>query len=133
VNSEGTMNERIAAKGTWGTVEWAIDARLRLPAQEFFLSLDASDQRKIAALFQWLASEGRVPNREKFKGLGVQGGGLWEFKSFQIRFLGDFRPGARFLVALGLRKKQDALRPADVQAAVRILAENDVIEKGGKR
>jgi hypothetical protein len=124
---------RIAATGTWGTVEWAFDARVNLPAKEFFLALDASDQRKVAALFQWLATEGRVPNREKFKGLGVQGGGLWEFKSFQIRFLGDFRPGARFLVALGLRKKQDALRPADVQTALRILAENDAVERRTKR
>lgn len=78
------------------------------------------------------ASEGRVPNREKFKGLGIQGGGLWEFKSHQIRFLGDFRPGARFLVALGLRKKQDALRPEDIKTAVRILAENDEIERKDK-
>jgi hypothetical protein len=70
-----------------------------------------------------------MPNREKFKGLGVQGAGLWEFKSHQVRFLGDFRPGARFVLALGLRKKQDALRPADVQAAARIMAENDAVER----
>jgi hypothetical protein len=133
VNSEGSMNERIAAQGTWGTVEWAIDLRLRLVAKEFFLALEGGDQRKVAALFQWLATEGRVPNREKFKGLGVQGLGLWEFKSHQIRFLGDFRPGARFVVALGLRKKQDALRPADIQNAARIMKENDVVEGRTKR
>jgi hypothetical protein len=125
--------ERTAAQGGWGTVEWALDARLRMPAREFFLVLEPADQRKVAALFQWLATEGRVPNREKFKGLGTQGAGLWEFKSFQIRFLGDFRPGARFVVALGLRKKQDAIRPADVQAAARIMAENDSIERRGTR
>lgn len=127
------QQDRTAARGTWGTVEWALDARLRMPAREFFLALDAADQRKVAALFQWLASEGRVPNREKFKGLGVQGGGLWEFKSHQIRLLGDFRPGARFVVALGLRKKQDDLRPADVQTALRIMRENDEIERREKR
>lgn len=127
------MSERVAAKGTWGTVVWALDARGEMPAQVFFLSLDAGDQRKVAALFQWMASEGRVPNREKFKGLGVQGKGLWEFKSFQIRFLGDFRPGARFVVALGLRKKQDVLRPADIETAARIMKENDVMEGRIKR
>lgn len=125
--------ERIAARGTWGTVEWALDARGRMPARDFFLALDPADQRKVAALFQWLATEGRVPNREKFKGLGVQGMGQWEFKSHQVRFLGDFRPGARFVVALGLRKKQDSLRPADVQVAARIMAENDVVERKGWR
>lgn len=127
------MPERIAARGTWGTVEWAMDARLQMPARDFFLALDASDQRKVAALFQWLASEGRVPNREKFKGLGIQGKGLWEFKSFQIRFLGDFRPGARFVVALGLVKKRDELRPADIINADRIMKENDVVEGRNKR
>jgi hypothetical protein len=127
------MMERTAARGTWGTVEWALDARLRMPAREFFLALDPADQRKVAALFQWLATEGRVPNREKFKGLGTKGAGLWEFKSFQIRFLGDFRPGARFVVALGLRKKQDDLRRADVEAAARVMTENDVVERRGTR
>jgi Phage derived protein Gp49-like (DUF891) len=125
--------ERIAAEGTWGTVEWAFDLRDRMPAKEFFLALDASDQRKIAALFQWLASDGRVPNREKFKGLGADSFGLWEFKSFQIRFLGDFRPGARFVVALGLTKKKDALKPADLKAADRILKENDQVERRAKK
>jgi hypothetical protein len=125
--------ERTAARGTWGTVEWALDSRLRMVAREFFLTLDPADQRKVAALFQWLASDGRVPNREKFKGLGAQAAGLWEFKSHQIRFLGDFRPGARFLVALGLQKKQDALRPADIEAAARIMKENDVVEGRQKR
>jgi hypothetical protein len=33
-------------------VEWALDARLRMPAREFFLALDPADQRKVAALFQ---------------------------------------------------------------------------------
>jgi hypothetical protein len=124
--------DRTAAKGTWGTVEWALDLRLRMPGLEFFMTLDPADQRKVAALFQWLASDGRVPNREKFKGLGRDAGGLWEFKSFQIRFLGDFRPGARFLVALGLLKKQDELRPQDIATALRILTENDQVEKKGK-
>lgn len=123
--------ERIAAEGTWGTVEWALDSRKRMPAREFFLGLEPADQRKVAALFQWLATEGRVPNREKFKGLGTKASGLWEFKSHQIRFLGDFRPGARFVVALGLRKKQDALRPADVEVAARIMVENDAVERKG--
>jgi hypothetical protein len=125
--------ERTAAQGTWGTVEWAFDLRLRLPARDFFLALEPADQRKVAALFQWLATEGRVPNREKFKGLGTKGAGLWEFKSQQIRFLGDFRPGGRFVVALGLRKKQDDLRPADVEVAARIMVENDAVERKGTR
>lgn len=127
------MVERIAAKGTWGTVEWALDARLRMPAQEFFLSLDQVDRDKILALFARLASFGRIDNRERFKALGSKGGNLFEFKSHQLRFLGDFRPGKRFLVAHGLRKKQDSLDPSDIQVALRVLAENDRAESAPKK
>jgi hypothetical protein len=52
----------------------------------------------VLALFQILGETGKILNREKFKGLGEQGLGLFEFKSFQIRFIGDFRPGKRFVV-----------------------------------
>jgi hypothetical protein len=121
---------RIAARGTWGTVEWALDARRQMPAREFFLTLSQDDQDKVNALFRRFAETGQMQNREKFKALG---GGLFEFKSFQIRFLGDFRPGKRFLVAHGLQKKQDVIPPSDLKIALRVLAENDVAEQKGGR
>jgi hypothetical protein len=124
--------DRTAAKGTWGTVEWALDLRLGMVAKAFYDALEAGDKGKVVALFQWLANVGRIPNREKFKSLGAQGGGLWEFKSFQIRFLGDFRPGYRFVVAFGVRKKKDDLRAEDITTALRILAENDQVERRAK-
>jgi hypothetical protein len=129
--------DRTAAKGTWGTVEWALNARLRMPAREFYLALPQADQDKVAALFQRLAETGRIQNVDKFKSIVDAAGRLWEFKSFQVRFLGDFRPGKRFVLAYGVRKKQDKLDKVDIQVAVRILAENDAVEaadsKGGKR
>lgn len=104
-----------------------------MPAREFYLDLDDKDKAKIQALFQRLAEHGEIPNREKFKQLGEKAGpkgrGLWEFKSFQIRFIGDFRRGNRFIVAHGLRKKRDDLPRADIDKAVRILAEHDEREK----
>lgn len=124
----------VAAQGKWGTVEWAVDARGSMPAREFYLDvLDDKDKAKILALFQRLAERGEIPNREKFRQLGKKAGpegrGLWEFKSFQIRFLGDFRPGKRFMVAHGLRKKRDDLPRADIDKAIRILAEHDEKEE----
>jgi hypothetical protein len=78
-----------------------------------------------------LAKDGVIPNREKFRKLGQQGGKkyshLWEFKSFQLRFLGDFR-GKRFLVAHATRKKSDNLSEGDKEKTVRILDENDAVE-----
>lgn len=125
-----SQDEFIAARGAWGTVEWAFVSTDVIPqAYQFFLGLSDQDQAKVLALFQRLAESGRISSREKFKQLGERAGpkgrGLWEFKSFQIRFVGDFRRGCRFIVALGLRKKQDNLRMADIEAAIYILEDYD--------
>ena len=119
----------MAARGSWGTVEWATAANGQEPGLAFFATLDVADQGKVIALFQRLAETGRISNIEKFKNLGEKGLGLFEFKSFQIRFIGDFRPGKRFMVALGLRKKKDDLDRSDIGVAARIMAEHD---KGGR-
>ena len=91
------------------------------------------DQRtKVLALFKRFADFGPLNNREKLRSLGGQGGrggkDLFEFKSFQVRLIGDFRKGRRFLVAHGLIKKQGRLRPQVVARAVRILEQNDNFE-----
>ncbi|MCZ6479261.1 MAG: hypothetical protein O6929_02470, partial [candidate division NC10 bacterium] len=89
----------IAAQGAWGKVEWAVDEKGNMPAREFYLGLTDRDKAKVNTLFGRLAEFGEIRNREKFKQLGAKAGqqaqGLWEFKSFQVRFIGDFRPGRR--------------------------------------
>ena len=127
----------IAAQGSWGTVEWAVDSRGDLPARKVYLSLHDKHKVKIDALFRRLADFGPLSNREKFRQLGEKAGtkarGLWEFKSFQIRFIGDFKPGGRFIVAHGLdNKKRDNLPKPDIEKAVRILEEHDSRERGMK-
>lgn len=124
------MAERIAAaRGTWGVVDWAFNSAGQMPAREFFLTLEPQDREKMVALFKRLADTGRISNVEKFKHVE---GGLFEFKSFQIRFLGEFRPGKRFVVSHGVQKKRDALDKVDIATAHRVLAENDAVEKGGR-
>lgn len=109
-----------------------------MPAKEFYLKLPDADRVKVVALFKRLADFGQISNREKFKQLGPKAGpkgrGLWEFKSGQIRLIGDFRPGSRFVVAHGTIKKADDLPKAEIEKAIRILAEHDAREgqKGGK-
>ncbi len=127
--------ERIAARGAWGTVEWALDSQGNTPARNYYLSLLEKERAKVNALFRRLAEQGVIYNREKFKRLGQKAGGkgakLWEFKSFQDRFLGDFRPGKRFLIAHALYKQSDNLSQSDIERAVRILEENDLRERKG--
>ena len=124
---------QIAVQGQLRTVEWAIDANGDMPARSFFLDLPRADQAKVLKLFQRLADRGSIINREQFKKLGQKakgkGSDLLEFKSFQIRFLGDFRPNRRFIVAHGVRKKSDNLSSTEIKKAVEILQENDQREK----
>jgi len=124
--------ERVAAKGAWGTVEWAVDKEGSLSARADYEHLDVDRKAKMAALFQRLAEVGRINNREQFRNLGEKSGRrgsqLWEFKRFQDRFLGDFRPGRRFLIAAYEQKKKDRLDSAVIDRAVRILIENDRYE-----
>lgn len=123
----------IAVKGPKLTVEWAVDSRGRMPALEFFKSLEKDERLKVIVLFKRLADAGEIASREHFKSLGRSGGGLWEFKRFQLRFLGDYRPGGRFVVAFGVRKKKDDLNPTDIERAIRILAEQDEREKQAEK
>lgn len=124
-----TTVSSVAVKGSKVTVEWAVDNRERMPALEFFKTLERDDRQKVIVLFKRLADAGEIASREQFKNLGRSGGGLWEFKRFQLRFLGDYRPGGRFVVAHGVRKKRDDLNPSDIEKAIRILAEHDEREK----
>lgn len=87
-------------------MEWAINSQRAAPARDYWQSL---------------------PAQQKAKGKGAE---LWEFKSGQDRFLGDFRPEGRFVIAHALRKKGDNLPEPDIEKAVRILEENDLREKG---
>src|SRR4051794_40194305 len=100
-----------------------------MPALEYFKTLCIQERLKIMALFKRLADKGDIASREHFKCLGKQGEGLWEFKHHQLRFLGDYRPGGRFIVAHGVRKKQDDLKPADIARAKRVLEEHDERER----
>ena len=127
----------VAVRGQAFAVEWARDARGQCPARDFFNALDDADKAKMLALFGRLATTGRIASRENFRQLGRQAKGeargLWEFKKFQLRFLGDYRSGRRFVIALGLRKKQDDHSPADIEKAVRILRENDAATEAHRR
>jgi hypothetical protein len=89
------------------------------------------EKKKAWALLRQLADVGQrlAFQASKFKKLGDQAPSgakhLFELRpSDQIRFLGDFREGRRFVVAVGVRKKKDDLRPEDVQRAMRVLAED---------
>ncbi len=100
-----------------------------MPAYEYYAALSESDKAKVIALFRSFAERGEMRNREKFRKLGQkakgEGSELFEFKSFQDRFIGQFRPGKRFIIVHAVRKKSANLPKPDIEKAVRLLREND--------
>jgi hypothetical protein len=64
----------VAASGEWGSVEWAVDCDGRMPARDFYLKLPKEDQAKLMVLFRYVAAQGRLSNREKFRQLGDRAG-----------------------------------------------------------
>ena len=117
-----------AATGRWGRVVWAVETGGKRAALDFFKALSDQDAAKMQALFNRLAEFGRIKTPEHFKKVEDRNGvAIWEFKKFQMRFLGGFGSGRQFVVALGLRKKvlaQRKLRSRDIDRAARILKEH---------
>lgn len=90
--------------------------------QSFCKNLDPADKRKVEFLFAALAENGRIANREQFRRVNRV---LWEFKSYQLRVFGDFRPGDRFVVVYGTVKKSNKLAKREIEVAERLMSEWD--------
>jgi len=110
----------IVVQGTARTIEFAVCSNGSMPAKEFIEGLDASDQRKLAVLFQVLAAKGAISNRQHFRKVS---GAIWEFKRFQIR-VGCFQTEARWILTHGFVKKDDRWKPAELERANRIRTEH---------
>lgn len=116
----------VAAKGAWGRVIWAQEGS----AKRFFDGQSVSDRTKLGAIFMYVATVGTLfRHPEKFKKVGDvkapgehQAHAICEFKSFQLRFLGEFRPNREFVIAHGTLKKKDNLDSADLTRAAVILS-----------
>lgn len=82
----------IVVAGQAATVAYAVTANGKIPARDFLESdqIPPKDLAVLSRLFELMAQEGRIGNREKFK--KVQGD-IWEFKSYQIR-IGAFQCGS---------------------------------------
>lgn len=113
----------IAYQGAILLLRWACTRRGGFPALDFFNGLSTQDQKKVLVLFKRLGDVGRIPSAEKFK--KIEDTDLFEFKSFRVRFIGDFRKGSQFVIAHGLEKTADRYRPGDLDIPRRILAEDD--------
>jgi phage-related protein len=111
----------IAYRGRRFTIAYAVDNNGRSPGKDFFDALPLQDQAKLMHLFRLLGEQGTINNPEKFGNLK---GGLYEFKSFQIRMPCRFLPNGVVLITHGFRKKRDRTPKEEIDRAKRIFEED---------
>jgi phage-related protein len=104
------------------TVVWALASDGDCPAKDFYDSLEERDQAKVRNLFDMMAEQGFIKNREKFKPIE---GKLYEFKAFQIRLPCFFDRTNRVVVTHGFRKKKDDIPKSEIKRAQEILDNYD--------
>ena len=110
----------LVATGDWGVVKFALRANRTMPAKQFFDGCSRANQMKLAALFQWLASTGTIPNWEKFHQVE---GDIFEFKSHLIR-VSCYHDGMCWYLLHGFLKKKRYWSNGDLQHARLIMDEN---------
>lgn len=117
------MTRRIAFRGSKFTIAFANEKSGACPAGEFFDQLSQLDQVKLMALFLIAGDHGKFHNPEKF---GDLGGGLFEFKSFQIRMPFAYAKNERGLILTthGFLKKKDKTPREEIARAWRIYEED---------
>jgi phage-related protein len=117
------MARRVVYQGAVFAIAFAQETNGSCPAREFFDGLSLLDKAKLMALFQIAADHGRFHNPEKF---GDLGGGLYEFKSFQIRMPFAYASNERGLILIthGFIKKKNKAPKEELKRAWRIYGED---------
>lgn len=116
------MRREIAYQGCKFTIAFARLKNGRSPGAEFFDGLSVADKAKLMALFRIAADHGSFRNDQKF---GDLGGGLFEFKSHQIRMPFVYA-GERGLILIthGFVKKKNKASRDEIGRAWRIFRED---------
>lgn len=131
------MDRVVAYRGERFAIAFARERSGGRPACQFFDALSLPDRAKMMALFQIAADHGEFFNPEKF---GDLGGGLYEFKSFQIRMPFAYAVSERrlILVTHGFIKKKHKTPKEEIARARRIYDEDQrrtrlsVVRKEGR-
>ncbi|MCC6390025.1 MAG: type II toxin-antitoxin system RelE/ParE family toxin [Bryobacterales bacterium] len=125
------MTRTVAYRGAKFTIAFAREKSGGCPACEFFDELSKTEaakltKAKLMALFQIAGDHGKFHNPEKF---GDLGGGLFEFKSFQVRMPFAYAKNERglILVTHAFTKKRDKTPKDEIERAWRIYREDQAL------
>ena len=105
-------------RGIFYTIELAITANGGCPGKKFLDGLSKLDREKILRIVKRLANEGKVTNRQQFK--KIEGEDFFEFKNYQIRMPCYFHAAGWLIITHGFIKKEDRIRPEEIDRMKRI-------------
>ncbi len=113
-------DNNLIIKRTWGEVRYAVRSSGKMPAKKYLESLVKEDRFRLEALFERMATFGKVKNKEKFRKLEDE---IWEFKSGQHRLL-CFQVSNRWILTHGFLKKSGKTPRKEIERAIVIMREH---------
>lgn len=111
-----TPKNFIAYRGPKFTIEWYYTENGKVPALDYFNSLDKQEKALAFRLFELMATEGKILNIQKFR---HEGDGIYAFKPKPHRFLCFFFEGQKIIITNGFEKKRDDLPLNEKDRAMR--------------
>jgi Gp49-like protein DUF891 len=119
----------IAYEGPKFTVEWYYTEDGKIPALEYFNSLNDDEKIKTLDLFKLMATEGKIYNQQKFRNEHDK---IYAFKPKPHRFMCFFFIGKRIIVTNGFVKKKDDLPSEEKKRAMTYQRDYEERFKAGK-
>jgi len=113
----------IVESGKHCTIEYAVNRNGKMPAKRFLDGLGKKDKIRFSVLFQGLANNGKIRNKQKFSHL--KGTPFYQFKISVIRIL-CFQRGRFWYLTRGFAGKHGAGRcpPKEIDKARKIMEEH---------
>lgn len=107
---------KLVYQGKAFRIEFYVSESGASPAEDWLESQGESRQQKFAALFAWMADQGKIWNERKFKHLEGSNQ-IFEFKSDEGRVLCFFMIGRRLILTHGFTKKGDKIPKGEIERA----------------
>ena len=107
---------KLVYQGAILRIEFYVTVSGEAPAEEWLESQPEGKQQKFAALFAWMADQGKIWNERKFKHL-TGSDQIFEFKVDEGRVLCFFVIGKRLILTHGFSKKGDKTPRGEITRA----------------
>lgn len=110
------LTSKLVYQGAALRIEFYVAVSGEVPTEEWLENESEAKQQKFAALFAWMADQGKIFNERKFKHL-TGSDQIFEFKADDGRMLCFFVLGKRLVLTHGFSKKGDKIPKGEIARA----------------